>query len=95
MPQADKNDNRITARISPAVRERLESAAALSGATLNQFVVQAALKEANKVLEEERAIVLSERDADIVFGLLENPPTPNVRLQEAAMKHKAFLREAH
>jgi uncharacterized protein (DUF1778 family) len=95
MPQADKNDNRITARISPAVRERLESAAALSGATLNQFVVQAALKEANKILEEERAIVLSERDADMVFGLLENPPTPNVRLQEAAMRHKAFLREAH
>lgn len=95
MPQADKNDNRITARISPAVREQLESAAALSGATLNQFVVQAALKEANKILEEERAIVLSERDADMVFGLLENPPTPNVRLQEAAMKHKAFLREAH
>ncbi len=95
MPQADKNDNRITARISPAVRERLESAAALSGATLNQFVVQAALKEANKILEEERAIVLSERDADMVFGLLENPPMPNVRLQEAAIRHKAFLREAH
>jgi len=95
MPQADTNDHRITARTSPAVRERLESAAALSGATLNQFVVQAALKEANKILEEERVIVLSERDADIVFGLLENPPTPNVRLQEAAMKHKAFLREAH
>ena len=95
MPQADKNDNRITARISPTVRERLESAAALSGATLNQFVVQAALKEANKILEEERVILLSERDADTVFGLLENPPTPNVRLQEAAMRHKAFFREAH
>jgi len=27
----------------------------------------------------------------MVFSLLENP-TPNVRLQEAAMKHKAFLR---
>jgi uncharacterized protein (DUF1778 family) len=95
MPQADQNDNRITARISSAVRERLESAAALSGATLNQFVVQAALKEANKILEEERVIVLSERDADTVFGLLENPPIPNARLQEAAIKHKVFFREAH
>jgi uncharacterized protein (DUF1778 family) len=35
---------------------------------LNQFVVQAALKEANKILEEERVIVLSERDADKIFG---------------------------
>jgi uncharacterized protein (DUF1778 family) len=95
MSRSDRNDHRITARISPVVRERLENAAALSGATLNQFVVQAALKEANKILEEERAIVLSERDSGMVFGLLENPPAPNVRLHEAAMKHKTFLREAH
>lgn len=95
MLEADKNDNRITARISSSVRERLERAAALSGATLNQFLVQAALKEAHKILEEERVIILSERDADKVFSLLENPPTPNVRLQEAAIRHKAFFRETH
>lgn len=95
MPQADKNDNRVTARISSSVRERLEKAAALSGATLNQFLVQAALKEADKILEEERVIILSERDANKVFSLLENPPAPNVRLQEAAIRHKAFFRETH
>lgn len=95
MLEADKNDNRITARISSSVRERLEKAAALSGATLNQFLVQAALKEAHKILEEERVIILSERDANKVFSLLENPPTPNVRLQEAAIRHKAFFRETH
>lgn len=95
MLEADKNDNRITARISSSVRERLERAAALSGATLNQFLVQAALKEAHKILEEERIIMLSERDANKVFSLLENPPTPNVRLQEAAIRHKAFFRETH
>lgn len=95
MLEADKNDNRITARISSEVRERLEGAAALSGATLNQFLVQGALKEANKILEEERVIVLSERDTDKVFGLLENPPAPSVRSQEAARKHQAFFRETH
>ena len=95
MLEADKNDNRLTARISSSVRERLERAAALSGATLNQFLVPAALKEAHKILEEERIIMLSERDANKVFSLLENPPTPNVRLQEAAIRHKAFFRETH
>lgn len=54
--------------------------------------VQAALKEANKILEEEQMIVLPERDADTVFSLLENPPAPNLRLQEATMRHKAFFR---
>jgi uncharacterized protein (DUF1778 family) len=38
---------------------------------------------------------LSEQDADKVFSLLENPPAPNRRLQEAAKKHKAFFSEAH
>ncbi len=95
MLEADKNDTRITARVSSSVRERLERAATLAGATLNQFLVQAALKEAHKILEEERVIVLTEQDADKVFGLLENPPVPNVRLQEAAKKHKAFFRETH
>ena len=95
MLEADNSDIRIAARIPSQVRETLQRAAALSGVTLNQFLVQAALKEAHKILEEERVIVLSERDADKVFNLLENPPAPNVRLQEAARKHKAFFRESH
>lgn len=95
MLEANNNDTRITARIPSQVQETLQRGAALSGATLNQFLVQAAIKEAYKILEEERVIVLSERDADKVFGLLENPPAPNVRLQEAARKHKTFFCEIH
>lgn len=48
--------DRISARVPKPVRETLEEAAALSGATLNQFVVQAALKEAHALLERERII---------------------------------------
>ena len=36
---------RISSRVPKPVRKTLEEAAALSGATLNQFVVPAALKE--------------------------------------------------
>ena len=93
MIETNKNDTRIAARISSQVRETLQTAAALSGATLNQFLVQAALKEAHRILEQERVIVLSEQDADKVFGLLEHPPVPNSRLIEAATKHKAFFNE--
>jgi len=95
MPETDNNGSRLTARIPSQVRETLQRAATLSGATLNQFLVQAALKEAHRVLEEERIITLSECDALRVFTLLENPPTPNARLQEAARKHKAFFGESH
>ena len=40
------NKERVSARIPRQSRELLEKAAALSGATLNQFVVQAAIRPA-------------------------------------------------
>lgn len=55
--------------------------------------VQAALKKADRVLETERTIVLSERDAQTVFDLLENPPTPNQQLLIAVSRHRAFILE--
>jgi uncharacterized protein (DUF1778 family) len=92
MSQTTK-DARVVARIPPAVKETLQQAADLSGATLNQFLVQAALTAANQILETERTIALSERDAQTVFDLLENPPTPNQQLLAAVDRHRAFIRE--
>ena len=86
-------DTRVVARIPPAVKETLQRAADLSGATLNQFLVQSAVNAANHLLETDRQIFLSERDAQTVFDLLENPPTPNQQLLVAVDKHRAFIRE--
>jgi uncharacterized protein (DUF1778 family) len=84
---------RVVARIPPTVKETLQKAADLSGATLNQFLVQSALAAANQILETERTIVLSERDAQTVFDLLEHPPTRNQQLLVAVDRHRAFIRE--
>lgn len=85
------NNTRVTARIPLAVKETLQKAADLSGATLNQFLVQAALKEAHQILEAERVISLSEKDAQTVFSLWENSPEANPQLQAAVDRHKAFF----
>ena len=47
---------RVTARIPIQIRETLEYASALSGATLNQFMIQAALKEAENVIRNHEEI---------------------------------------
>ena len=86
-------DVRVVARIPPTVKETLQQAADLSGATLNQFLVQSALSAANQILETERIIVLSERDAQTVFDLLEHPSAPNQQLLVAVDRHRAFIRE--
>lgn len=93
MPNSQENTVRVTARIPASVQETLQKAAELSGATLNQFMIQAALKEAKKVIEDEGLIVLSEIDADTVFNLIENPPAPNRNLKEAIRKHQEFFNE--
>ena len=45
--------------------------------------------------EQETTIILSERDAELVFSLIENPPPPNEKLKVAAAKHRQFFHETH
>jgi uncharacterized protein (DUF1778 family) len=52
-------------------------------------------KVANWVLETQRTIVLSERDAQRVFDLIDNPPVPNQQLLAAVDRHRAFIHENH
>lgn len=95
MSDTSPKNERITARVTNQVKHTIEQAATLSGATVNQFVIQAALKEAQQILEQERSILLSYQDADQIFSLLENPPSPNEKLKAAAAKYQAFFRETH
>jgi uncharacterized protein (DUF1778 family) len=61
MPPTKADKTRITARVPAEVRATLEQAARLQGATLNQFVVQSAFQEAQRILERETVIQLPNR----------------------------------
>lgn len=54
---------RLTTRITDHVQGKLQAAADLVSATLNQFVVQAALEKAEKVIESKSTIVLTRRES--------------------------------
>jgi uncharacterized protein (DUF1778 family) len=86
-----KNE-RVTARLSEEVKLLLTQAAVLSGATLNQFLVQAALEKAQRMIEHENIIRLSLRNSAWFFSLLDNPPKPNAKLLQAVAAHKLGLR---
>jgi uncharacterized protein (DUF1778 family) len=83
---------RITARVTETVRDTLEQAAELLGATVNQFVVQTAYLEARRVMERESVIRLSQKDAQKVLTLLDDSPRPNKRLKDAVKTFKATVR---
>ena len=93
MASSTPNNARVTARLPASVKDTLQKAADLTGATLNQFIIQAAVKEAQKVINTEQVIHLSLQDADRIFSLIENPPTPNNHLKEAIQRHQAFFSE--
>jgi len=80
--------DRIGARVPPEVYETLCRAAELTGATVNQFLVQAALKEAHQVIEREKIIRLSLRDWNWLLDLMDNPPKPNAKLKAALMRYQ-------
>lgn len=74
---------RISARVSGPVAEKLQEAADLTGATLNQFLVQAALEKAEMIIDREYLIRYSRQDAALMINLLENPRKPNAALKSA------------
>ena len=93
MPRAiEEVRKRITARVSDKVRDTLEKAAELLGSTVNQFVVQTAYEEAQRVLERESIIRLSQKDARRILSLLDHPPKPNKRLKDAVKAFKGTMR---
>lgn len=82
---------RITARLSADKQELLQLAADLSGSTLNQFVVQSALRAAERVIEQEetiQAIKLTVEESRRFFALLDEPAKPNEALRRTMARFR-------
>jgi len=93
MGTATAKQDRIGARVPHEVYETLCRAAELSGATVNQFLVQAALKEAQEVIEREEIIRLTPRDWNWLLDLMDNPPKPNAKLKAAIKRYQKAKRD--
>ncbi|PKO84502.1 MAG: DUF1778 domain-containing protein [Betaproteobacteria bacterium HGW-Betaproteobacteria-11] len=79
---------RITTRITSHVQDKLQMAADLVGATMNQFVVQAALEKAEKIIESESTIVLTRKESLRLLELIENPPPRNEKFIQAMTRYQ-------
>lgn len=85
-------DERITTRVPHAKRAIIERAAAVYGATLNQFIIQTALDRAGEILEREELLRLSEKDSRTFLAALENPPASTRILMDALKRHDKLIR---
>lgn len=83
-----KEKERVSARIPAHTYQTLIRAAEISGATLNQFLVQAAIEKAHLIIEKDQTINLSIKSANVFFSAIENPPKPRKKLREAMKKYR-------
>lgn len=88
MPATTTEWGRVSARVPAQALEILELAAAMVGMPVNQFMVRTALREAERIIEQERVIRLSACDAEAFIRGLENPPPPSARLKAALKQHR-------
>jgi uncharacterized protein (DUF1778 family) len=86
--KATETRDRITNRVPQPIALKLQEAADLTGATLNQFMVQAALEKAEKIIEREKTIYFSKADAAMLINLLDAPSKPNAALLKAFERFK-------
>jgi len=67
---------RLAFRMKPALKRRIEEAAALLGLNLTDFVLSTLSERASEVVERHRNITLSDRDRDLFLEALDRPGRP-------------------
>ena len=86
-----KAKERISLRVPQHAYQKLTQAAEISGATLNQFLLQAALEKAQMIIEKNCTIKLSTQSATVFFDAIENPPKPKSKLKKALKIYKESM----
>ena len=92
MSAVAEKKSRLVTRIPSAVWKTIQAAADLEGASLNHFVVQAAHRQAQEILERETIIRLNREQTKRIFELLDKPPKPNAALLSAKAVHRKLVR---
>ncbi len=79
---------RVGFRVDKRTKELIERAAHLEGRKLTDFCVTALTDAARRTIAEHETLSLSERDRQVFFEALINPPKPNARLVRALAMHQ-------
>ena len=80
---------RFDAQLPNTQKKYFEYAASLAGhRSLTEFVLSAAQEKAEEIVDHHESLFASERDKEIFFDALLNPPAPNQALKSAMNDYK-------
>lgn len=77
-----KRDGVINVRVSGATRELIDSAAAASGKSRTEFMLESARQRAMEVLLDQQLFTLDEPAYAAFLAVLDSPPEPARKLRE-------------
>lgn len=92
MARIAQRQERISLRLSPQSKAKLERAAAYTDKTLTDFVVDVALQRADSVVREREVVTLSPAGWEEFQRMLLHPQKPNKRLQRAFAERARIVR---
>jgi uncharacterized protein (DUF1778 family) len=84
---------RISARLLPEQKRRIELAARINGSSVSGFWVQKADEATRKAIEAHTTWTLTEQDWELFMKALLDPPEPNERLKAAAKRYREIVRD--
>lgn len=87
MPTAAKQE-RLQIRLDAHAKNVLQRAAGYRRKALSQFVLGTALEEAERVIQENELVALSNADWQVFYAALTNPPAPNPALRKAYARYR-------
>lgn len=79
---------RLEARVSSEQKNLFQRAAALSGRTLSEFVIDSTQRAATRIVQEHELIRLSREEQLAFVSALLNPPEPGARLRKAVESYR-------
>ena len=72
----------ISLKIRSDKHRQMVKAAAMTGVSIDTFIVSSARDRAQQILAQHETLPLSAQDWDKFFSILDNPPPPNERKTE-------------
>lgn len=82
---------RLSLRLDEITKRKIEQAAAVSQSSLNSFILTTVLAKADEIIQQYETMILSDRDKDIFFNAILNPPTANNALKNALINHEKLV----
>lgn len=81
-PTRARSETSISLRVPKAMLDLITSAAAASGKSRTEFMLESARRDAVDVLLDQRFFQLDEGQFEAFMRVLDNPPPPNAKLKQ-------------